>query len=79
MNITKIGLLSAAFLVAFGASAQVKTVYIGMNGGTTEQAYVKYVFPEFEKNSMPKLWSCLALLQTSWQKFRQAKKSHLCT
>ena len=49
MNIQKIGLLSAALLTAFGASAQVKTLYIGMNGGTTEQAYVKHVFPEFEK------------------------------
>jgi putative spermidine/putrescine transport system substrate-binding protein len=28
---------------------QVPTVYIGMNGGTLEQAYVKHVFPEFEK------------------------------
>ena len=52
MNIQKIGLLSAALLTAFGASAQVKTLYIGMNGGTTEQAYVKYVFPEFEKKLM---------------------------
>lgn len=49
MTIQKIGLLSAALLTAFGANAQVKTLYIGMNGGTTEQAYVKHVFPEFEK------------------------------
>ena len=49
MNIKQIGLLSTALITAFGASAQVKTLYIGMNGGTTEQAYVKHVFPEFEK------------------------------
>lgn len=49
MNIIKIGLLTASVLTALGAHAQVKTIYIGMNGGTTEQAYVKHVFPEFEK------------------------------
>lgn len=32
-----------------GASAQSKTIYIGMNGGTMEKAYTSQVFPDFEK------------------------------
>ena len=47
------GLIAAAADTAlFGsgfASAQTKTLYIGMNGGTMEKAYTQYVFPAFEK------------------------------
>ncbi len=39
----------AAALAAGGAQAQTKTLYIGMNGGTMEQSYTKYVFPAFER------------------------------
>jgi putative spermidine/putrescine transport system substrate-binding protein len=42
--------VAAAALAAAGvASAQTKTIYIGMNGGTFEKAYTQYVFPAFEK------------------------------
>ncbi len=42
--------VAAAALAASGvASAQTKTIYIGMNGGTMEKAYTQYVFPAFEK------------------------------
>lgn len=41
---------AAAALVGGGAaSAETKTLYIGMNGGTMEKAYTQYVFPAFEK------------------------------
>ena len=41
---------AVAALAACGmASAQTKTIYIGMNGGTMEKAYSQYVFPAFEK------------------------------
>ena len=43
------GLLAAFAVAAAGAHAQTKTLYIGMNGGTMEKAYTKYVFPAFEK------------------------------
>jgi putative spermidine/putrescine transport system substrate-binding protein len=43
-------LAAAAVLAASGfASAETKTLYIGMNGGTMEKAYTQYVFPAFEK------------------------------
>jgi len=38
-----------ALLAAAGATAQDKTLYIGMNGGDMERSYTKYVFPAFEK------------------------------
>ena len=40
---------SAALLCAGSVSAQTKTLYIGMNGGTMEKAYTQYAFPAFEK------------------------------
>jgi putative spermidine/putrescine transport system substrate-binding protein len=40
---------AAALLFTGAASAQTKTLYIGMNGGTMEKAYTQYVFPAFEK------------------------------
>jgi len=41
---------AVATLAASGsATAQTKTIYIGMNGGTMEKAYTQYVFPAFEK------------------------------
>ena len=39
----------AAGFAAGSAQAQTKTLYIGMNGGTMEQSYTKYVFPAFER------------------------------
>ncbi|WP_298924780.1 ABC transporter substrate-binding protein [uncultured Ramlibacter sp.] len=49
-TLARLGLLSAAALLGTaGAQAQDKTLYIGMNGGDMERAYVKYVFPAFEK------------------------------
>lgn len=39
----------ATLALAGGASAQTKTIYIGMNGGDMERSYTKYVFPAFEK------------------------------
>jgi putative spermidine/putrescine transport system substrate-binding protein len=39
----------AALLAAAGATAQDKTLYIGMNGGDMERSYTRYVFPAFEK------------------------------
>jgi putative spermidine/putrescine transport system substrate-binding protein len=38
-----------ALLSSTAASADTKTLYIGMNGGTMEKAYTQYVFPAFEK------------------------------
>ncbi|MDQ0572914.1 putative spermidine/putrescine transport system substrate-binding protein [Variovorax paradoxus] len=47
---TVLGTVAVAALAAGGAaSAQTKTLYIGMNGGTMEKAYTQYVFPAFEK------------------------------
>jgi putative spermidine/putrescine transport system substrate-binding protein len=47
---TVLGAVAVAALAAGGAaSAQTKTLYIGMNGGTMEKAYTQYVFPAFEK------------------------------
>jgi putative spermidine/putrescine transport system substrate-binding protein len=47
---TVLGAAAVAVLAAGGAaSAQTKTLYIGMNGGTMEKAYTQYVFPAFEK------------------------------
>ena len=47
---TLLGAAAVAVLAAGGAaSAQTKTLYIGMNGGTMEKAYTQYVFPAFEK------------------------------
>ncbi|MET3914026.1 putative spermidine/putrescine transport system substrate-binding protein [Variovorax sp. OAS795] len=47
---TVLGAAAVAALAAGGAaSAQTKTLYIGMNGGTMEKAYSQYVFPAFEK------------------------------
>jgi putative spermidine/putrescine transport system substrate-binding protein len=47
---TVLGAAAVAALAAGGAaSAQTKTLYIGMNGGTMEKAYTQYVFPAFEK------------------------------
>ncbi|SFQ18373.1 ABC transporter substrate-binding protein [Variovorax sp. 770b2] len=47
---TLLGAAAASLLAAAGmASAQTKTLYIGMNGGTMEKAYTQYVFPAFEK------------------------------
>lgn len=39
----------ATMTAAGTATAQTKTIYIGMNGGTMEKAYTQYVFPAFEK------------------------------
>lgn len=42
--------LGLSCLVGATAHAEdAKTLYIGMNGGQVENAYTKYVFPEFEK------------------------------
>ena len=50
---TRRALVTAAALTAVAATgtatAQTKTLYIGMNGGTMEKAYTQYVFPAFEK------------------------------
>jgi len=47
---TLLGAAAVSLLAAGGAaSAQTKTLYIGMNGGTMEKAYTQYVFPAFEK------------------------------
>jgi len=47
---TLLGAAAIAVLAAGAtASAQTKTLYIGMNGGTMEKAYTQYVFPAFEK------------------------------
>ncbi len=50
---TRSALVTAAALTAVAATgtatAQTKTLYIGMNGGTMEKAYTQYVFPAFEK------------------------------
>jgi len=47
---TLLGAAAVSLLAAAGAaSAQTKTLYIGMNGGTMEKAYTQYVFPAFEK------------------------------
>ncbi len=35
--------------LAGGASAQQKTLYVGMNGGDMERAFTQHVFPAFEK------------------------------
>lgn len=44
-------LLAAAIaaLLSTGALAQQKTLYVGMNGGDMERAFVQHVFPEFER------------------------------
>jgi hypothetical protein len=39
----------AATLIASGAQAQTKTIYVGMNGGTMEKNYTASIFPDFEK------------------------------
>lgn len=50
MSLPRLSALALALLAAAGAThAQTKTLYIGMNGGTMEQSYTKYVFPAFEK------------------------------
>jgi len=41
------GLALAA--IAASASAQTKTLYVGMNGGDMERAFTQHVFPDFEK------------------------------
>ena len=52
-SLTRRALVAAAALATVAAagtaSAQTKTLYIGMNGGTMEKAYTQYVFPAFEK------------------------------
>ncbi|HEY4068333.1 MAG TPA: ABC transporter substrate-binding protein [Burkholderiaceae bacterium] len=45
----------AALAASGWASAQTKTIYIGMNGGTMEKAYTQYVFPAFEKANNAKV------------------------
>jgi putative spermidine/putrescine transport system substrate-binding protein len=44
-------ILAAALMAlsAGSATAQTKTVYIGLNGGSMERAYTEHVFPGFEK------------------------------
>ena len=56
MNITRSrgalsALTAAAVALTFytNAVAQTKTLYVGMNGGTIETAYTKFVFPTFER------------------------------
>lgn len=50
---TRRALVAAAALATLAAAgtatAQTKTLYIGMNGGNMEKAYTQYVFPAFEK------------------------------
>ena len=38
-----------ALMAAGAASAQTKTLYVGMNGGNFERAYTEHVLPDFEK------------------------------
>jgi len=38
-----------ALIAAGGACAQIKTLYVGMNGGTFERTFTQAVFPDFEK------------------------------
>jgi putative spermidine/putrescine transport system substrate-binding protein len=40
---------SLALFAAGAASAQTKTLYVGMNGGNFERAFTQAVFPDFEK------------------------------
>ena len=40
---------ACALLLPLGATAQTKTVYIGMNGGNMERTFTQFVFPAFEK------------------------------
>jgi putative spermidine/putrescine transport system substrate-binding protein len=48
------GALVLAVLSA-GASAQQKTLYVGMNGGDMERAFTQHVFPAFEKANNVKI------------------------
>lgn len=55
----RIILLAGAAALALGhataASAQTKTLYVGMNGGNFERAYTQAVFPPFEKEHNVKI------------------------
>ncbi|MDB5817165.1 MAG: spermidine/putrescine transporter substrate-binding protein [Rhizobacter sp.] len=44
-----VALAASLLFASASASAQTRTLYIGMNGGTMEKAYTQYVFPAFEK------------------------------
>jgi putative spermidine/putrescine transport system substrate-binding protein len=74
------GLIAAAAITAlFGsgfASAQTKTLYIGMNGGTMEKAYTQYVFPAFEKLNNVKV--VVVRRPTFWPRLRPTRTSHRC-
>ncbi|PUA17119.1 ABC transporter substrate-binding protein [Glaciimonas sp. PCH181] len=47
--------LLSALGVATTASAQTRTLYVGMNGGSLEKNYTSYIFPEFEKANNVKI------------------------
>lgn len=49
------GVLGAGVLGCTAASAEVKTLYIGMNGGNMEKTYTQYVFGPFEKKNNVKV------------------------
>ena len=52
-------LLATGFISALGAaaasSAETRTLYVGMNGGSMEKNYTSYIFPEFEKANNVKI------------------------
>ncbi|PFH07812.1 putative spermidine/putrescine transport system substrate-binding protein [Collimonas sp. PA-H2] len=52
-------LLATGFISALGvaaaSSAETRTLYVGMNGGSMEKNYTSYIFPEFEKANNVKI------------------------
>lgn len=54
-NVLAAGVAAFALAAAGGASAQTKTLYVGMNGGNFERVFTQAVFPEFEKQNNVKI------------------------
>ena len=65
-------------LLATGLSAQERTLYIGMNGGTMEKTYVEKVFPDFERPTTPRWSSFRAVRRTSSPRRRRARTIRRC-
>jgi putative spermidine/putrescine transport system substrate-binding protein len=74
--------LAAAAAIALtassAASADTKTIYIGMNGGTMEKAYTQYVFPAFEKANNVKVVVVPGTSSDILAKARPTRTSHRC-
>ena len=54
-NLLAAGVAAFALAAASSASAQTKTLYVGMNGGNFERVFTQAVFPAFEKENNVKI------------------------